>query len=254
MVKRTFPRHETITWQQADNIVGLTRSKQFKCPEGPLGVEIEQVKTLRKTKFGRATSTWLIDGITKFFVYFASDFQEAIIEDVKNDPNLHLFIDGTFKICPFLYEQLLNIWVFHRGKKLYIPVTHVLMQSTTIEAYKIVLQWFDKNFNLKPKFVTIDFEASLMQCVKIIYPNAHIVPWFFHFVKCLWTNAGKWGLRKYACLPLTKQFIFDLKALAFKPITSVIKQFERIKTKYSKNKSKPFSQFLEYFESTWIDG
>ena len=195
----------------------------------------------------------MINNEPKYFTYFYSDFQEMVIKEVKSDPNLHLFLDGTFKWWPQIWNQLLNIWVFHREKQLYIPVAHVLMQSNKYEAYRIAISWFYNIFNVNPKFITIDFEPALLNAAKEIFPNSHIVPWFFHFVKCLWTNSGKWGLRKRQLVPLTKQLIFSIKGLAFRRPETVYKKFEQIKNAYIK-KSTVFTQFLEYFESTWMDG
>ena len=52
---------------------------------------------------------------------------------------------------------------------------------------------------------------------------------------------------------MTKQLIFSIKGLAFRRPETVYKKFEQIKNAYIK-KSTVFTQFLEYFESTWMDG
>jgi hypothetical protein len=59
----------------------------------------------------------VIQGKTRVFFIFVSDFQERVIEEVRSDPYLHLFIDGSFKVTPKKFSQLLNIAVFHREKK-----------------------------------------------------------------------------------------------------------------------------------------
>ena len=66
-------------------------------------------------------------------------------------------------------------------------------------------------------------------------------------------NAGMCGLRKKLYLKETKQLIFSLKALAFRPPSKVFKRFEILKTKYS-TKNNSFIRFFEYFEHTWMDG
>ena len=71
--------------------------------------DIRQIKTLRKTQFGRGSSFSLIRGEPRHFLYFYSDFQKDVAEEVQDDPNLHLFIDGTFKCCPRMWSQLMNI-------------------------------------------------------------------------------------------------------------------------------------------------
>ena len=66
-------------------------------------------------------------------------------------------------------------------------------------------------------------------------------------------NGSKYGLKKNKTLVYSKQLIFSLKALAFKPPSKVYLCFERLKSKY-KNYSQGFANFLEYFEYTWMNG
>ena len=195
----------------------------------------------------------MVDGKPKHFLYMYSDFQMQVANEVNDDPFLHLFIDGTFKWWPRLWSQLLNVWVLHRKKNQYIPIAHILMQTETYEGYFKVINWIKDTFGLTPKFITTDFEISLMRATKEIFADSQLVPWFFHFAKCLWNNAGKWSLKKSRILVLTKQLIFSLKGLAFRPPNKVYRRFEFIKNKFLE-KGNWFKQFLEYFESTWMDG
>ena len=65
------------------------------------------------------------------------------------------------------------------------------MQTERHEGYVNVLNWIKDKFNLSPKFITTDFEVALMKSSKEIFPEASLVPCFFHFAKALWMNAGK---------------------------------------------------------------
>jgi hypothetical protein len=252
MIKKAFPKAHLLNKQQADGILASVRIG--KGGKGDLGhIEPRDFVTMRKTVFSRGTSFSMINGNLKYFAYFISDFQEQIAKEVADDQNLHIFLDGTFKCCPRRWNQLLNIWVLHRGKNLYIPVGHVLMQSSKLKAYINVLGYVNHILNLNPKYITVDFEKSLINSWKEVYPNSQLVPWFFHFVKCLWMNASKWGLRKRNSLSQTKELIFSLKALAFRLPETVFKHFERIKNKYFRA-SQAFATYLEYFEATWMDG
>ena len=73
--------------------------------------------------------------------------------------------------------------------KLYVPIGHVLMQTQLYEGYKIVLNWVKDTFEIKPRFITLDFETAAMRALKEVFPDSELVPCFFHFVKCLWMNA-----------------------------------------------------------------
>ncbi|CAI2384902.1 unnamed protein product [Moneuplotes crassus] len=253
MIKKAFPRAQLFGKKKMDAMLSKARTKGIRHQDTPGRIEIKSVLTLRKTTFGRGFSFRLIDGKPSYFLYFCSDFQEEIAHQVREDPNLHLFIDGTFKCCPVIWNQLLNICVYHRVKRLYIPIAHVLMQSNKYEAYSTSLKWINNILNLSPKFLTCDFELGLIKATKEIYPDSQLVPCFFHFVKCLWTNASKTQLRKKQILPLTKQIIFSIKSLAFRKPLSVYRHFERIRKNFLQKVPESL-KFFEYFQSTWMDG
>ena len=252
-VKSAFPNAHLPERKHIHSIVGGQRFEQIKAGAGLRIVDISGIKTLRKTDFGREVKFSLIDGKPKYFLHFYSDFQEQVAKEALDDPYLHLFVDGTFKWWPKVFSQLLNVCVLHRKKKLYIPICHILMQTQRYEGYVHALNWIKDTFKLNPRFLTVDFEIAAIRAVREIFPSTSLVPWFFHFVKCLWMNAQKWGLRKKKLVIETKQLIFSLKSLAFRPPKRIYKRFEYLKSIYD-SKGPNFKSFLEYFETTWMDG
>ena len=64
------------------------------------------------------------------------------------------------------------------------------MQTKKYEGYEVAMKWVKENLSLDPEFITTDFETSLMDASKKVYPNSNLVPCFFHFAKSLWMNAG----------------------------------------------------------------
>ena len=252
-IKAMFP-NATLPWRKRINdIITAQRWQSIRAEHGLKTIDVTAIQTLRKTPFGREMGFCLVDGKPKYYLYLYSDFQKQVAEEVLSDPNLHLFIDGTFKWWPQMFSQLLNVWVFHRGKRLYMPICHVLMQTQKYEGYLYALKRIREIFKLNPRFVTVDFEISEISAVKEVFPSAALVPWFFHFVKWLWLNAQKCGLRKKKIVADTKQLIFSLKALAFRPTEKVYKRFQKLKEEYSL-KGIIFKSFLEYFETVWMDG
>ena len=127
------------------------------------------------------------------------------------------------------------------------------MQTQKYEGYIYALNWIRETFKLDPKYITTDFEVALITAVHETFPSASLVPCFFHFVKWLWNNAQRWGLQKRKIVAETKQLIFSLKALAFRPPSRVLRNFQNIVKVYEK-RGVAFKSFLEYFETTWIDG
>jgi hypothetical protein len=252
-IKSVVPQAEMPTRKEIGTIISTERDMLIPNLGGPGLFDLQKIQTLRKTPFARGVAFTMVDSKPRHFLFLHSDFQEKVIAEVAAQPHPHLFIDGTFKCCPRQWHQLLNIAVYHREKKLYIPVAHICMQTKKYEGYLVAMKWVKDNLNINPEFVTTDFETALMDATKKIYPNADLVPWFFHFVKWLWMNAAQWGLRKKFYLKDTKQLIFSLKALAFRPPDKIFRRFEQLKIKYAQ-KNSSFMKFFEYFEHTWMDG
>ena len=252
MIKKTFPntklpkpwvlRSIIQSWKKICDFNGSTGYYNMGC-----------LKTLRNTPFWRGMSLSLVNGVSKHYLFFFSDWQKEVVDQVKTQTNIHLFIDGTFKCWPKVWSQLLNLALYHREKKLYIPVGHVLMQTKAREGYDVCIRWFKEKLGLEADYITTDFEPALMSASNDIFPNAKLVPWFFHFTKALWMEASRWGMKKRVLLPESKELLFKLKKLAFIPKEKVFKNFARIKDEW-KWRSICFIKFLEYFESTWLDG
>ena len=55
---------------------------------------------------------------------FSSEFQLNMFDQTDI-----LFIDGTFKICPKEWYQLVNIFGYIKKKKFYIPLAFILVNS-----------------------------------------------------------------------------------------------------------------------------
>ena len=232
-IKSTFPNAKLPERKHIHSVIWDLRQKGYKIDGGVKMLDINWVKTLRNTDFGREVKISLVDGKPKYFLHFYSDFQKQVAEEVIDDPCLHLFVDGTFKWCPKVFSQLLNIWIYHRKKKLYIPICHILMQTQKYEGYRFALNWVKDWFKIYPHFITVDFETDEITAVKEVFPDSELVPWFFHFVKWLWMNAQLWGLKKRKLVAETKQLIFSLKALAFRSIDKVVTRFLKLKDLYA---------------------
>ena len=252
-IKTNYPNAILPDRRFLNRLISVERDKSLRVRDNMGMVDVSAIKTLRNTDFGREIGFSLVENQPKYFLYLYSDFQKQVADEWLKDQHFHLFVDGTFKWCPKVFAQLLNIWVFHREKKLYIPICHILMQTQKYDGYIYALNWIKDTFKLNPWYVTVDFEVALIRAVHDVFPNATLVPWFFHFVKWLWNNAQRCGLQKRKLVPETKQLIFSLKSLAFKPPTRVLSNFQHIQKIYSK-RGICFNSFLEYFETTWIDG
>ena len=109
IVKRMFPNAEMISKRQIASRLNKVRSMKINSTSVPAQYNINNIQTYRKTPFARANSMSLVEDQAKYFLYFYSDFHEKIINEERNDQNLHIFFDGTFKCCPKIWSQLFNI-------------------------------------------------------------------------------------------------------------------------------------------------
>lgn len=112
-----------------------------------------------------------------------------------------LYIDGTFKMAPKKFYQILNIWGFLKTKKIYLPLIHIIMTSKNYIAYTHVFNSIknlltDNNIknNFSNKSITTDYEKSLRRAINDILKPKYINGCYFHFSKCLWKKSSDYGL------------------------------------------------------------
>ena len=83
-------------------------------------------------------------------------------------PGIHLFLDGTFRIVPNRFSQLLVVMIRDYATDLYIPVFYVLLTGKSTLLYEYALQFISTVIRspIRPAQVYCDFEKSLINAVK----------------------------------------------------------------------------------------
>ena len=220
-------------------------------------INIEGLKTLRHTQFGREMSLSVIDNLPRLFLYIYSDWQESVANEISKHGEMHLLIDRMNRWCPRMFKQLVNISIFDKKKKVYIPVGHLLMQTRKKEGYLIALKWFKDKLKLNPKYVTWDFDSSLIQAIHETFDTktfeVDVKPSFFHFSKSIWCEAMQKGLNKPELINNTKKLILEIQSLWFTQEDQILSKFVALQETYSK-KSKFYEEFISTFADNWIDG
>ena len=91
-------------------------------------------------------------------IYFSSIFQLKLFEECNE-----IFIDGTFKMAPKNYYQILNFLGYLDTKNIYVPLMHVLLTSINNISYNHVFKFFlqifsdnNINVNFNSKIITTD--------------------------------------------------------------------------------------------------
>ena len=103
-----------------------------------------------------------------------------------------LYVDGTFRISPRGYYQVLNIDGYYDDINGIVPVFLIPTSGKSEYLYNMIFNNVKKiiiasNINLSdiPKYIMADFEVGLQRALKTNFPNSLISGCLFHFVKFL---------------------------------------------------------------------
>ena len=187
----------------------------------------------------------------EYFVLFTSIFQLKKIKESKQ-----IYMDGTFKCAPKKFYQLYNIIGKDEKSSIIIPLIFILMSNKSFDLYlhifryiRFMLERFNINVHWDDKYVMMDFEKGSRKAFNKVFPEAHLMGCYFHYVKSLWKKAKKEGLtRKYLKMD-TFVLIFSFKLYQFIPekekkdyLKSIIKAF---------SEKKEYNKYFRYFIKNW---
>ena len=90
------------------------------------------------------------------------------------------YIDGTFRIAPQLFSQVLVLLAEEHGGV--HPVIYGLLPNKTAMTYRRFLDMIlGLRANLNPDSISCDYEIALFNTVSAVFPNAEIFGCFFPF-------------------------------------------------------------------------
>ena len=83
-------------------------------------------------------------------------------------PNVHIFIDGTFRIVPNPYSQLLVVMIRDYPTDLYLPVFYILMTGKSAFLYRFALNMINNivGTSVRPGQIYCDFEKALISALR----------------------------------------------------------------------------------------
>ena len=81
------------------------------------------------------------------YIMLARPFQLNLYTEIKD-----IFIDGTFKVEPKSWYQLLNIYGYIENKNIYLPLTYVLLSSKSEKLYNKIDDFCN---NLKGNYIKL---------------------------------------------------------------------------------------------------
>ncbi|CAI2384394.1 unnamed protein product [Moneuplotes crassus] len=220
-------------------------------------INVENLKTLRNTQFGREMYLEIIENLPRLFLFMYSDWQESIIEELNSQGDLHLCIDLVSRCCPRTFKQLMNFFVFDKIKKIYIPIGHALIQTKKKQGYLVALKWMKDKLSLNPKYITADFIQDLRDAITEVFcqkdTELDAKPLFMQFCKSLWRDVMEKGLNKPEYILSAKCMVMGLQALCFANKDEIISRFISLQEAYAE-KSQLFDEFLTEFAAKCSDG
>lgn len=111
-----------------------------------------------------------------------------------------IFVDGTFKICPKPYVQVLTVHGLYYSRVL--PFAFCLLRSKEVGVYRQVFQNLKCRIRhvthhaFRPRRVVCDFELSLLTALETELPGAARKGCYFHFCQSLWRRIQALGLAR----------------------------------------------------------
>jgi hypothetical protein len=150
-----------------------------------------------------------------------------------------------------------------------IPLVYGLLVGKSTADYDQFFQRIMDEDDFNPESILSDFEAATIKSIKSKFPNilhkGNVIISFpilidlcfdclfsgclFHFGQCFWRQVQGFGLqKKYQEDKSFNSNVKQLIALAFVPVSDVIKGFELIADNFDDDAD----DLLDYFEKTWI--
>uniref|UniRef100_A0AC35TWJ8 MULE domain-containing protein n=1 Tax=Rhabditophanes sp. KR3021 TaxID=114890 RepID=A0AC35TWJ8_9BILA len=169
--------------------------------------------------------------------------------DIKLRNSKKALIDGTFKIVPGQFYQMIVVHGYY--KDTYLPLAYCLLEDKCQEYYENIV---DVIFNGESalEIMTVDFELGLINSIKCTFPDIQINGCFFHFAQAVWRSIQSAGLSKVynddADIALLLRCFIGIAFV----LVEKVNEYYQILSKKVKADIPDSDKFLKYFKTTWI--
>lgn len=116
----------------------------------------------------------------------------GVVDSVAAHPSLDLQADGTFRVVPRLYQQVLVLFVEANG--VVLPAFFVLMTHRTRLLYQMVLLEVSRRLPPPARFMS-DWERALRGAAAAVWPAMSLSGCWFHFAQAVLRQVrfSEWG-------------------------------------------------------------
>ena len=183
-----------------------------------------------------------------------SEFQINYFQEISE-----LFIDGTFKVAPKNWYQLLNIFGYDKNHNIYMPLAFIILNAKSEEIYNEVFEKIivlvKSHTNLKSfKDIKImsDFEIGLRRAIKNKFEDCLLDGCYFHYCKAIWKKIKKLNLFKKKLRYNTIIIVFCMKAYPFIKDDKKENFYNKMEV-YCNNLGANYIKLINYFNKYWKD-
>lgn len=167
-----------------------------------------------------------------------------------------LFVDGTFKTSPTMFVQIYTVHAIFMGHV--FPFAYCLCRRKTKETYRIIFgtlkaEAADRNYQLQPTTVLLDFEIGAMNAAREIFPGVIIKGCLFHLNQSIWRRVIALGLKGQYNDPDDETVRNDVRrvmALAFVPEEDLREVFDWLKNRVDD----AVDDVVAYMEKVYVRG
>ena len=203
------------------------------------------------------------------FLHYDRQEQEAIEEDEEEEDEgrvlvfatdtmlgvlgaaSHWMVDGTFKVAPRLFSQLLIIHGIFHGHV--IPCVYAVLPSKSQDQYQTVFRVIRTAIGREraPSTIVMDLELSLHNDARQTWPDVDIQGCFFHLSQAVWRQCQELGLSSaYVQHEEIRNAVKNLPAIAFLRAQDVPQVFDNLLEDLPDNNG--LKELYAYFERTSV--
>lgn len=180
-----------------------------------------------------------------------ADVQASLIRD-----GTEFFVDGTFKSCCPLFDQLYTLHVdlgSTEQSTVVVPAAFALLPDRKESTYRSLFQLIRQCVpQFSPKKIHIDYEKAAINAIKEMFPETTIKGCNFHFNQALWRKVQELGLATlYRDNEDIRNHIRMCAALAYLPEETLPDAWLIIME--SAPNEPLLAKFNDYFVDQWLD-
>lgn len=181
------------------------------------------------------------------YLIFYSEFKSQIFFD-KCDT---ILIDGTFKVAPYMFYQLIVLHGHFLGKS--YPIIYVLMKNKTENQYVRILKQIKNMTKINPNLILTDFEKALNNALESVFEQSKLQLCFFHLSQSIWRRIQEYDLVKNYKQDIDfANIIKKIILSAFLPEDKIIHYYKKLKIELKKINNMNIEKLLKYLDYTYF--